>query len=49
MKFSVITCSIFSLRFFLGGIAGFLGVIYLCFVGVWNWVSVFFISLWILY
>jgi hypothetical protein len=26
-------------------IVGFLGVIYLCFLGIWNWVSVFFISL----
>jgi hypothetical protein len=27
------------------GIVGFLGVMYLCFVGVWNWASIFFISL----
>jgi hypothetical protein len=31
------------------GIAGFLGVTYLCFVVVRNWVSFFFISLLILY
>jgi hypothetical protein len=31
------------------GIIGFLCIIYLCFVGVWNRVSIFFISLWILY
>jgi ABC-type antimicrobial peptide transport system permease subunit len=27
------------------GIVGFLGGIYVCFVGVWNWVSTFVISL----
>jgi hypothetical protein len=27
------------------GTVGFLGVVYLCFDGNWNWVSIFFISL----
>jgi hypothetical protein len=31
------------------GFFGFFGIVYLCFVGVWIWASVFFISLWFLY
>jgi hypothetical protein len=27
------------------GLIGFLGIVYLCFVGVWIWLSVFFLSL----
>jgi hypothetical protein len=27
------------------GFIGFLGIVYLCFVGVWFWASIFFISL----
>jgi hypothetical protein len=31
------------------GLHWFLGIVYLCFVWIWNWVSIFFISLLILY
>jgi hypothetical protein len=45
MKFLVIFLKDFFFEIIFVGIAAFLGVAYLCFVGVRNWVSVFFISL----
>jgi hypothetical protein len=39
----------FFFQFVLVGFIGFFGIVYLCFVGVWIWVSVFFISMWFLY
>jgi hypothetical protein len=46
MKFSL---QDFFLQIVLVGFVEFLGIVYLCFVGVWIWVSIFFISLYILY
>jgi hypothetical protein len=44
MKFLLITSRISSFNVFLLGFVGFLGIVYFCFVGVWIWVSIFFIS-----